>query len=526
MSLPNILASASAITLCGWLSILLVSWYVASAFASWHRLRHIPGPALASFSYLWMVWHTVRGSTRPAYTDLRKKYGPVVRVAPNYLLTSDADELRRIARVRSPYSRDPWYTALVFRPNQANLLNMLDNAEHDAFKARTASAYNGRENGGGADVEAAVDSQVVRLLALIRRKYLSTAGPGKEAGTETGGGVFRPVNFAPLSRHFAMDVITRLGYGKPFGHLDEGSDVYGWIDHVDASLVGMCLGCDIPLLRRIAFSPLGLRLFGPHPADKRGVGKVMGVINNIIAQRFARGDKQTSDAIGGFMRHGLTQEQCEAEAMLQIGGGSDTTATAIRGVMMHLMASPQAYGRLKREIADAVARNPSLSSGADAVIALEQAQKLPYLQAVVSEGFRLRNPVNYGHFKRVPAGGDTIGGLFVPGGTAIGHNVLALTRDEAVFGSDAHVFRPERFLECAPEEKVKMTRALDILWGGGRWTCAGRGIAVMEINKVVFELMRAFDLSLVNPTQPWDETMLCVTMHKNMWVRITEAEKV
>jgi len=145
--------------------------------------------------------------------------------------------------------------------------------------------------------------------------------------------------------------------------------------------------------------------------------------------------------------------------------------------------------RLKQEISHAI------SSGLvsrESPISFEQAQKLPYLQAVIWEGFRVGCPVHIGHYKVVPPGGDTVAGVFLPGGIAVGHNSLALTKNTAVFGDSVHVFRPERFLECDDDTRVSRLRALDIVFGGGRWMCSGKTVALFELNKVTFEVSLLF----------------------------------
>jgi len=96
----------------------------------------------------------------------------------------------------------------------------------------------------------------------------------------------------------------------------------------------------------------------------------------------------------------------------------------------------------------------------------------------------MRAPVNYGHYKSVPPEGDTIHGVYLPGGTAIGHNSLALTRNASVFSGDIDIFRPERFLEpeCDAEMRAYRLRSLDIVFGGGRWACSGKQVALYELN--------------------------------------------
>ena len=458
------------------------------SFQSWYRLRHIPGPFFARISYFWHVYaYALRGKSGPLYEDIHNRYangGPFVVIAPKYVVTNDPEVLRHVAalRQRNPYTRDDWWKGGRFHPEYENLVCIIDNDEHDKLKAKTASGYSGRET--GSQFEPAIDEQIAALTSLLRRKFLSSAD------------TIRPVNISTLMRYFTLDVITRLGYGKSFGHLAEGEDVVGWVSGIDPALRYMSLILDVPWLRSILFSPLGLRLFGPKETDASGPGRVQGIIRRIVSERLdqhMQGDmKAYNDMIGGFIRNGLTAREIEGEANLQILAGSDTSSNTLCSAIVHLATTPHAYARFKRIVHDTV------TSGAvseDKPISFEQASKIPYLQAIVWEALRMRFPVNYGNYKSVPPGGDTIMGVFLPGGTAIGHNSLALTRNANIFGKDVHLFRPERFIEggeeeggCDAETAKARVRAIDVLFGGGRWTCSGKQIAMFELNKAIFEV--------------------------------------
>ena len=59
-------------------------------------LRSIPGPFLASISKLW-IFNQQRGYQRQKVDiNLHKKYGPIVRVAPNEVSVSSPEALRKI----------------------------------------------------------------------------------------------------------------------------------------------------------------------------------------------------------------------------------------------------------------------------------------------------------------------------------------------------------------------------------------------------------------------------------------------
>ncbi|KAI1380990.1 cytochrome P450 [Hypoxylon crocopeplum] len=502
LSSINSISSLSLADSCAGLVALFVVWYLLSAITTWYRLRHVPGPFIASFSYLWMAKCIIFNTLYEDVGGLRK-YGKLTRTGPNTVVTSDPEVLRRISSARTKYTKNEWYAAATFSPEHETMVTLLDNHDHDKLKAKTASGYNGREN---PDLEVAINSQIAHLIDVIRRKHLTTNSH------------FCNVDFAPLSRYFTLDVITRLAYGRPFGFLDADGDLYEYTTQLDRSMKAMSLAQEIPFFRSIAFSHFLFGLFGPKPTDEKGVGKIMALTQKIIDEKF-KDSTPTKDMMGSFIRHGMTKKECGDEAMLQMLAGSDTTAVSIRVTLMYIMATPRVYSRLKGLIKQCLDRGEVSSP-----ITFEEAQKLSYLQAVILEGLRIRNPVTYGHYKNVPPEGDIIDGIFVPGGTAIGHNTLALTRTEGIFGEDVDVFRPERFLECDKEKKVEMERAIDTVFGGGRWMCAGKPVAFMELNKIFFELLRVFDLQLIYPNKAWDETLCFTIFHKNMWVRITEAE--
>lgn len=187
---------------------------------------------------------------------------------------------------------------------------------------------------------------------------------------------------------------------------------------------------------------------------------------------------------GSFLSHGLTPEQCENEALFMIVAGSETTASVIRVTILHIISAPMVYNHLKQEIKEA------LNDGrvTHQPIRIEEAKRLPYLQAVIYEGLRMRAPAPGLYAKVVPTGGDTICGKFVPEGTAIGMNTSAMLADTTLFGEDANLFRPERFLELDDARRAEMQRDVELIFGTGRWLCAGKPVAFMELNKIFFEV--------------------------------------
>ncbi|KAK0654821.1 cytochrome P450 [Cercophora newfieldiana] len=480
-------------------------YYVASSFAAWYRLRHIPGPFLASFSYLWLMRNNFLGISSTQLVRI-KKYGSVVRIAPNYVLTDDPVALRRISGARSTYGRDAWWTGLRIDPRQDNMLTTMDTAAHDRLKAQTANGYNGRDH---VDIDGGINRQIQKLKGLIRKHYLSTPEQTIQA------------DLVWIIRFFTLDSVTELAYGEPFGYLEANTDLFGFNKQVDEMTKPMAVMIDTPVLRTVVNSPLAPHIM-PKVTDKEGMGRLVALGQEFVAKHFASESTDSKDMVGSFMRHGLTQSQCAAECVVQVIAGSDTTGTTIRTALLHILSTPRIYNHFKSEATSAISTGLVSPSSP---ISHDQARKLPYLNAIIYEALRFRPPALYGHFKSVPPGGDTINGVYLPEGTAIGHNLFGLMMSPDLFGSDVEIFRPERFLECDAAKRAEMERTVELAFGSGRWMCAGKLVAFTQLYKCVFELLRAFEIQLVDAGRPWVEESAIFWSQGRMLVRIVEGEE-
>jgi cytochrome P450 len=187
--------------------------------------------------------------------------------------------------------------------------------------------------------------------------------------------------------------------------------------------------------------------------------------------------------------------------------------------MLYLLSHPRVYSKLQSEVDTAVR-----DGRAPDVIPDAEVRKLQYLQAVIKEGLRIHPPVADQVPKIVPEGGDTVvidgKPVFLPGGTNISYAAWPLHLGKEVFGEDADEFRPERWLLEKDEKKLAvMNRTHELIFGYGKYQCLGRPVALMEIGKTVFELMRNFDWCLSRPEVPWKEANhMGIFTHSDMWV--------
>ena len=135
-----------------------------------------------------------------------------------------------------------------------------------------------------------------------------------------------------------------------------------------------------------------------------------------------------------------------------------------------------------------------------------ETKDLQYLDAVIKEGLRMHPPVGTILERVVPSSGLPLpDGRVIAPGTIVGMNQWITSRNKKVYGDDADVFRPERWLRgddeasAAYEARLKMMKEGDLSFGGGNRKCTGRHMAAMEMFKVTATLFSRYDVSGMTP---------------------------
>ena len=73
---------------------------------------------------------------------------------------------------------------------------------------------------------------------------------------------------------------------------------------------------------------------------------------------------------------------------------------------------------------------------------------------------RMHPGVGFPLERYVPKGGAQLCGVFLPAGTNVSMSAPVLHQDQSIFGLDADVFRPERWIEATQEQVKSMDRAM------------------------------------------------------------------
>jgi cytochrome P450 len=161
----------------------------------------------------------------------------------------------------------------------------------------------------------------------------------------------------------------------------------------------------------------------------------------------------------------------------------------------HVLHDARVYSTLESEILSAT--DSGILSNK---ITWAEAQQLPYFQACLKEAMRVRPAVGVNITRLIPPGGAEIDGTWLPEGTSVALNGWVLHRDKKIFGDDAEVYKPERWLK--DEESAKKMERYMFQFGGGSHLCIGRNLALLEMNKVLPRLIRDYHIQLAYPDRP------------------------
>lgn len=323
-----------------------------------------------------------------------------------------------------------------------------------------------------------------------------------------------------------FDIVGDLALGESFHCLEE-SKYHGWVSILFAQFkmagVFMSLrffGLDKPLRLILPKSLLKKRAQHAKYAKDR--------IYHRLEQGKEGADAQRNDFMTYVLRYndeqGMTVPEIEQTFRILVVAGSETTGTALSGILGNLLQNPEILKNLATEI------RHSFQDASE--ICADRVSNLPYLNAVIEEGLRLSTPVALGLPRVVPDGGASVLGQWLPGGVSLLHPPLyphtltphpqtfvscpgyASNRSPLNFPSSPSTFLPTRWLppHNSPN-KVAAPPAFHPFSLGPR-NCLGRNLAYLEMRLILAHLLWRFDLQAADEKWRWEEQRTWILWEK------------
>ncbi|XAR70380.1 Geraniol 8-hydroxylase [Bertholletia excelsa] len=170
--------------------------------------------------------------------------------------------------------------------------------------------------------------------------------------------------------------------------------------------------------------------------------------------------------------------------------GTDTTSSTLEWTMTELFRNPKILLKAQEELQQVIGRGNPIEES-DII-------RLPYLNAIIKENFRLHPPAPLLLPRRVEADAE-VSGFTVPRGAQVLVNVWAIGRDPCTW-ERPNEFMPERFLGSEVDVRGRDFELLP--FGGGRRICPGLPLAQRMVHLMLASLLNSFDWRLENGVLP------------------------
>ncbi|GKZ35743.1 hypothetical protein AbraIFM66950_006496 [Aspergillus brasiliensis] len=438
-------------------------------YRNWHPLSRFRGPAAAASSRHWIYRVTDRGFPEEELEKLHKEYQTqALRIGPNEIHITDVSKYKVIYSQSKPFPKHGEFYEAFNTPH--TVFTEIDAGMHKE-RRRLLNPFFSRA--GVFKLEPIIHEKAEILMKKIRR--LENA---------------HNVNVYDAFRCLTTEVIMEFAFAKSANMLEENETNFeSWfLTAFDAVAGSIWKMQEWPMARKaLGFVPMNV------------IGLVDSQIVNVIKMlKFAESCLKHYEMHGNTTSHPVVFENLSSlphdlkvtEAVDILIAGADTTASTLTAGFMHILSNPAIHAKL----VDAL-RGTDTSLNDPSAAQLQELEKIPYLSACVKESLRIAMPVP-GRLPRVVpqdlAEPFMVDGQVIPPGTIVSMSTYTMHTNEEVWGPDARIFNPDRWLQ--PEAK-SLEQYLCTFSKGARM-CIGQNVAYAEVTIVMAYLFRNFDIWL------------------------------
>ncbi|TFK80428.1 cytochrome P450 [Polyporus arcularius HHB13444] len=322
-----------------------------------------------------------------------------------------------------------------------------------------------------------------------------------------------------------MDIIGEAAFDYQYGALDKGAgspiikaydNLFSDINKPSAMVALFRATWDyipIPILRLFRFVPAepftrlrnlrglfteyGKQILREQRAeiDVEKVSKSKDVMS-ILIKANSSADPQTR----------LSDAEIMAEMFTLTLAGHETTASTLTFLTYELAKHPEYQARLRKEIQD---RRALVMSRGDASFSMEDLDSLTLTMNAIKETLRFHPIVSYLPrvatkddviplaYPIVSTTGETITEIPVHAGQVIFPSFMAYQRIKDIWGEDADVWNPDRWLRPETGKQTKVGVFANLMtFSAGVQACIGWKFSIIEMQALLAEIIENFELSL------------------------------
>ncbi|KAH7025121.1 isotrichodermin C-15 hydroxylase [Microdochium trichocladiopsis] len=464
-----------------------------------HPLASFPGPLLRKATRIPWTVSLLRNRSIYDIDELHRKYGPVVRTAPNELSFLDANVWRDI--MGGGNSDIPKWSGMYGVPRflPPHIQNTTSKEHHRILRKALSPGFS---DASLRAQEPMIQNHITALISRLRSGANydeGTAPPASSSSTQ--GTVY---NLEMWYRYVVFDVICDLALGESLDCINSVT-IHPWIKAMESaggSFIALIAINMYPTLAAIVDWLIGssaqqmAKLMNNHikPAVNRrlaqGDSRPDLVSPLIRLQNKAREAQSKDDASrsGSSYNEEAALEELMANSQVIIGAGAETTATTLAAVTSLLLDNPSMLERVQKEVRGAFSTDGDITSEV-------VSKNLPYLCACLDETMRIF-PTTGAASLRMTDRVMNICGTVVPQDTVVGAWTWSLYRSKQ-FWTDAEEFHPERWLNEDPRYEGDSRELFKPFFTGSR-DCIGQNLAIMELRLILARMIYNFDMEFAD----------------------------
>ncbi|GAB1319806.1 Apoptosis-inducing factor 1 [Madurella fahalii] len=474
-----------------------------------HPLAPVPGPRLAALSNIWQGIHVRNGRAPQLARTLHERYGPIVRVGPSEVWLNSPEAFKRIYSAGNGYEKSAFYLATALNkptvdwflntcfPDTLDLLSEFDVERYKLQRRLIGPLYLASNV---KKFESAVDRVAARTISELK------ALDGAEIDLKEW------MHIIAVECLGAVVLSWSPGYIK--NRSDGGTSTQSYLGWKRKSVFGLFPGITTAAFLsntagRIFSNIWGLTFKTPKkfkpfftPVYQKTSKRIASALRGDFRRRDTKDER--TDLLADLMqlhkeRPDFTETYLRRLAITNFGAGHETMCAALTSVM----AMVGSHSAVHRRVTEEVRNIPN-------AIPYDHAVRLRYTRASIKEAQRLHPVIGMSLSRKVPAGGLSLHGHYLPAGTTVGCNPAALHRNPNIFGADADQYKPDRWLQEDSPGRTRVMERTNLTWGGGSRSCPGRHLAELVLYKIVPALLREFDVEITS--MPTEDEMPCYFM--------------
>ncbi|KNG48945.1 cytochrome p450 [Stemphylium lycopersici] len=256
-----------------------------------------------------------------------------------------------------------------------------------------------------------------------------------------------------------------------------------------------------------------LRVFA-EAHRQENVKKMHDLCDEIIAERVAHPQPDAKDLLNPMLEavdketgEKMSKELVRYNMVTFLVAGHETTSGTLGFLFYHLLKNPEKYLRAQQEVDEVLGDGP---------LEAKDISKLVYIKYAIYEALRFLGPIAI--IAKHSLKPTKIAEKYqVQPEDHVLMNLRGLHHDPKVWGDDADVFRPERFLnggwENLPPNAWKA-------FGDGARACIGRTFAEQEMIMVVALILQKFQVELADPGYQLQVSVTITQKPKDLRIKV------